>query len=119
VQSDPLSDPRGVTPAGAVRDFVLEVVAGIRSIPPEQWRGELGYLAAMSPDRTSLRAGVVRPPGCRAGRCHQRHHSVRPGSARLYGIALAGVFQIIIDEAGRPHPRGPDPAQIADELYRS
>ena len=41
--------PPGVTPAAAVRDFVLEVVAGIRSIPAEQWRGELGYLAAMSP----------------------------------------------------------------------
>src|SRR5437667_2378051 len=43
------SRPRGVTPAAAVRDFVLDVVAGIRRISPRQWRGELGYLAAMSP----------------------------------------------------------------------
>src|SRR4030081_3708970 len=39
----------GVTPAAAVRDFVLEVVAGIRRIPQEQWRADLGYRAAMSP----------------------------------------------------------------------
>ena len=43
------SRPPGVTPAAAVRDFILEVVGGIRSSPPQQWRGELGYLAAISP----------------------------------------------------------------------
>ncbi|HWN62450.1 MAG TPA: TetR family transcriptional regulator, partial [Streptosporangiaceae bacterium] len=43
------SRPPGFTAAAAVRDFVLGFVAGIRSIPPEQWRGELGYLAAISP----------------------------------------------------------------------
>src|ERR1035438_5024958 len=43
------SRPPTITPAAAIRDFVLESVAGIRSIPPEIWRGELGYLAAISP----------------------------------------------------------------------
>src|ERR1700726_295591 len=43
------SRPPGVTPAAAIRDFVLGFVAGIRSIPAELWRGELGYLAAISP----------------------------------------------------------------------
>src|ERR1700721_3671123 len=43
------SRPPGVTPAAAVRDFVLESVAGIGSIPADLWRGELGYLAAISP----------------------------------------------------------------------
>ena len=43
------SRPPGVTPAAAVRDFVLGSVAGIRSIPADLWRGELGYLAAISP----------------------------------------------------------------------
>jgi AcrR family transcriptional regulator len=42
------SRPPGVTPAAAVRDFVLESVAGIGSIPADLWRGELGYLAAIS-----------------------------------------------------------------------
>src|ERR1700758_1067564 len=43
------SRPREVTPAAAVRGFVLESVAGIRGIAPDLWRGELGYLAAISP----------------------------------------------------------------------
>src|SRR5437660_823356 len=43
--------------------------------------------------------------------------AVTPAVARLYGIALAGVFQIIIDEAGRRTREGQTQAQIADELY--
>src|SRR5258708_40063065 len=43
--------------------------------------------------------------------------AVTPGVARLYGIALAGVFQIIIDEAGRRTRESQTQAQIADELY--
>src|SRR5467141_3623411 len=43
------SRPPTVTPAAAIRDFVLQSVDGIRRIPAEQWRGELGYLAAISP----------------------------------------------------------------------
>src|SRR6267143_2107361 len=43
------SRPASMTPASAVRDFVLESVTHIRSIPRQQWRGELGYLAAISP----------------------------------------------------------------------
>src|ERR1700761_5061999 len=39
----------GTTPAAAIREFVLDTVEGIRRIPAEQWRGELGYLAAISP----------------------------------------------------------------------
>src|SRR6186997_3002488 len=43
------SRPDGVTPAAAIREFILDFVTEIRSIPPEQWRGELAYLAAISP----------------------------------------------------------------------
>src|SRR5204863_9323119 len=43
------SRPPGVTPAAAIRDFVLKSVEGIRSIPPVLWPGELGYLAPISP----------------------------------------------------------------------
>src|ERR1700728_2261946 len=44
------SRPPGVTASAAIRGFVLEgALGGIRSIPPENWRGELGYLAAISP----------------------------------------------------------------------
>src|SRR5256712_6316574 len=43
------SRPPGVTPAAAIRDFVLRSVDGIRTIPREVWRGELRHLAAISP----------------------------------------------------------------------
>ncbi len=43
------SRPPGVTPAVAIRGFALKSVAGIRGIPADLWRGELGYLAAISP----------------------------------------------------------------------
>jgi hypothetical protein len=39
-----------------------------------------------------------------------------PEIARLRGIALAGVFQIIIAEAGRRTREGQSQDQIADEL---
>src|SRR6476620_5931942 len=41
-------DP-GTSPAAAIRERVLDAVDGIRRYPAEQWRGELGYLAAISP----------------------------------------------------------------------
>jgi hypothetical protein len=37
--------------------------------------------------------------------------------ARLQGIALAGVFQIIISEAGQRTREGQSQAKIAGELY--
>ena len=43
--------------------------------------------------------------------------AVPPEIARLQGIALAGVFQVIISEAGRRTREGQSQAQIADELY--
>src|SRR5229473_4424773 len=39
----------GTTPAAAIREFVLDTVEGIRRVPTGQWRGELGFLAAISP----------------------------------------------------------------------
>src|SRR5882724_5506363 len=39
----------GTTPAAAIREFVLDTVEGIRRISAGQWRGELGFLAAISP----------------------------------------------------------------------
>ena len=43
--------------------------------------------------------------------------AVPPQVARLQGIALAGVFQIVIGEAGRRTREGQSQAEIADELY--
>jgi hypothetical protein len=42
---------------------------------------------------------------------------VPPEVAQLQGIALAGVFQIIIRDAGRRTRDGQSPAKTADELY--
>jgi hypothetical protein len=42
---------------------------------------------------------------------------VPPEIARLQGMVLASVFQIIISEAGRRTLGGQDQAEIADELY--
>jgi AcrR family transcriptional regulator len=110
------SRPPGVTPAAAVREFVLAVVDGIRSIPPEQWRGELGYLAAMSPTVHRLALEMTDRQAVTLAGAISDTTAVTPEVARLYGIALAGVFQIIIDEAGRRTRDGQTQAQIADEL---
>ena len=111
------SRPPGFTPAAAVRDFILEVVAGIRRIPPEQWRGELGYLAAISPTVHRLALELTDRQAAALAGAISDTTDIPPAVARLYGIALAGVFTIIIDEAGRRTREGQTQAQIADELY--
>ena len=112
-----LSRPPGITAAAAVRDFVLGSVAGIRSIPPEQWRGELGYLAAISPAVHRLALEVIGRQAAVVAAAISDSATVPPEIARLQGIALASVFQIIISESGRRAREGQDQAQIADELY--
>jgi hypothetical protein len=69
-------------------------VEGIRRIPAGQWRGELGFLAVISPTVHRLALGL----------------SDRQASA------LAGVFQIIITAAGRRTREGQSQDQIADQL---
>jgi len=43
--------------------------------------------------------------------------TVAPEIARLQGIALAGVFQIITSEAGQRTREGQSQPEIADELH--
>lgn len=111
------SRPPGVTAAAAVRDFVLGFVTGIRGIPPEQWRGELGYLAAISPAVHRLALETTGRQAAVIAAAISDSATVPPEIARLQGIALAGVFQIIISESGRRAREGQGQAQIADELY--
>ena len=108
--------PPAMTPAAAIRDFVLESVAGIGRIPPEIWRGELGYLAAISPTVHRLVLELNDRQAMALGRTINDTSTVSPEVARLQGIALAGVFHIIITEAGRRTREGQDQATIADEL---
>jgi AcrR family transcriptional regulator len=112
--------PPGTTPAAAIRDFVLDAVEGIRRIPAEQWRGELGFLAAISPtvhrltlELSDRQASALATAIAETGTGTE---AVTPEIARLRGIALAGVFQIIITEAGRRTLDGQSQDQIADHL---
>jgi AcrR family transcriptional regulator len=109
--------PAAVTPAAAIRDYVLSSVAGIRRIPPEIWRGELGYLAAISPAVHRLALELTDRQAAALASAIADTTAVPPEVARLHGIALAGVFQIIIGEAGRRTREGQSQAQITDELY--
>jgi AcrR family transcriptional regulator len=111
------SRPPGVTSAAAIREFVLKSVAGIRSIPAELWRGELGYLAAISPAVHRLVLELTDRQAAALAEVISETTAVPPEVARLQGIALAGVFQIIIGEAGRRTREGQSQAEIADELY--
>src|ERR1700677_1861546 len=110
------SRPPGVTPAAAIRGFVLEAVAGIRSIPPEIWRGELGYLAAISPTVHRLVLELSDRQAAALAAVISDTTAVAPEVAGLQGIALAAVFQIIISEAGRRTRDGQSQEEIADEL---
>jgi AcrR family transcriptional regulator len=108
--------PPAVTPAAAIRDFVLEAVDGIRAIPPEIWRGELGYLAAISPTVHRLVLELTDRQAAALATAISDTTTVAPEVARLQGIALAAVFQIIISEAGQRTRDGQSQAEIADEL---
>jgi AcrR family transcriptional regulator len=111
------SRPPGVTPAAAIRGYVLESVAGIRRIAPEIWRGELGYLAAISPAVRRLALELTDRQATALASAVSDTTAVPPEVARLQGIALAAVFQIIISEAGQRTLEGHSQAQIAGELY--
>ena len=108
--------PPGTTPAAAIREFVLESVEGIRHVPPKQWRGELGYLATISPTVHRLALEMSDRQANAVAIVISETTAVAPEMARLYGIALAGVFQIIISEAGRRTREGQSQDQITDDL---
>jgi AcrR family transcriptional regulator len=108
--------PAGTTPAAAIREFVLDSVEGIRRVPAEQWRGELGFLAAISPAVHRIALEMADRQASALATAIADTDAMSPEVAKLQGIALAGVFQIIITEAGRRTREGQTQAQIADEL---
>jgi AcrR family transcriptional regulator len=108
--------PPGITPAAAIRECALDLVEGIRRVPAEQWRGELGYLAAISPTVHRISLDMTDRQAAAIATAISETEAVVPEIARLQGIALAGVFQIIISEAGRRTTEGQNQDQIADEL---
>ena len=110
------SRPPAVTPAAAIRDFVLEFVDAIRDVAPEMWRGELGYLAAISPAVHRLALELTDRLAVALASAISDTTAVSPEVARLQGIALAGVFQIIIGEAGQRTREGQSQREIANQL---
>lgn len=110
------SRARGVTPAAAIREFVLASVDAIRRIPPELWRGELGYLAAISPTVHRLALELTDRQAVAVAEAIKDTSRIRPEIARLQGIAVASIFHIIVADAGRRTRDGESQAAIADEL---
>jgi AcrR family transcriptional regulator len=108
--------PTGTSPVAAIRDFVLDTVEGIRRVPAGQWRGEIGFLAAISPTVHRLVLEMSDRQASAFATAIAETCAVAPEIAKLQGIALAGVFQIIIAEAGRRTREGQSQNQIADEL---
>jgi AcrR family transcriptional regulator len=111
------SRPSSMTPAAAVRDFMLESAEHIRGIPRKQWRGELGYLAAISPTVHRLALDMIERQATAIADAILDSAEVAPVIARLQGMALAAVLQTIISEAGERTCKGHSQAKIADELY--
>ena len=77
----------GTTPAAAVREFVLGTVEGIRRIPAGQWRGELGFLAAISPTVHRLSLEMSDRQASALAAAIAETEAVAPETARLLGIA--------------------------------
>ena len=111
------SRPSGMTPSAAVRDFVLDQAEQIRKIPRNQWRGEIGYLAAVSPAVHRFVLEMGERQAVAISEAIAETSEVAPEIARLHGMALAGVLQIIISEAGNRTFKKQSQAKIADELH--
>jgi AcrR family transcriptional regulator len=107
----------GVSAAAAIRDFVLASVDCIPSISPAVWRGELGYLAVMSPTVHRLSLEMTDRQADAIAAAISDTTPVLTEVARLQGIAIASVFQIIFGHAGRRTHEGRSQTEIADELH--
>jgi AcrR family transcriptional regulator len=107
----------GVSAAAAIREFVLAAVDGIPTIAPEIWRGELGYLAVMSPTIHRLSLEMTDRQADAIAAAISDTTPVLTEVAKLQGIAIASVFQIIFTLAGqRTHERRSQ-TEIARELH--
>ena len=109
--------PPGTSPAAAIRDEALDFIEGIRSLPADQTRGGLDYLAAISPTVRRLSLEVTdRLADAIAAAIIETSPGLSGELAKVQGVALAWVIQTITDESGRRKVAGQAPAQIADEL---
>jgi AcrR family transcriptional regulator len=108
--------PPRVSPAAAIRDYVLASVDAISTISPKVWRGELGYLAVMSPTVHRLSLEMTdRQAGAIADAIIDTT-PVIPEVAKLQGIAIASVYQLIFSHAGQRSLEGLSQTEIASDL---
>ena len=70
---------------------MLESVEHIRSIPRKQWRGELGYLAAISPTVHRLALETIERQATAFADAILDSTEVAPEIARLEGIAAQEI----------------------------
>ena len=107
------SRPSGTTAAADRSRLRLGVGRGDSQHPAQRVRGELGYLAAISPAVHRLALETTDRHAAAIAAAIADTAEVAPEIARLQGMALAGVFQVIISEAGnrtrrdRARPRSP------------
>lgn len=80
------------------------------------WRGELGYLAAISPTVHRLALELTDRQASALTAAIRDTTAVPPEIAQLQGTALAAVFHIVITEAGRRTSEGQIQTRIAEEL---
>lgn len=107
----------GVSPAAAIRDVALDLVAGVASMPAEQVRGGLGCLAAVSPAVRRLCLEMTdRHADAIAAALTATTEIADPALAKVHAVALAWVIQTVTDETGRRARQGQTPAQITDGL---
>jgi AcrR family transcriptional regulator len=109
--------PPGVSAAAAIREYVLASVDSIATISPEIWRGELGYLAVMSPTVHRLSLEMTDRQAAAIAAAISDTTPVLREVATLQGIAIASVFQIIFNYAGRRTHEGRSQVEIANELH--
>ena len=108
--------PSGTSPAGAIRDEALDFVESIKSVPADQARGGLDYLAAISPTVRRLSLEVTDRLADAMAVAITETSDVNSQLAKVQAIALAWVIQTITDESGRRKVAGQDSRQLADEL---
>jgi AcrR family transcriptional regulator len=107
--------PAGVSPAAAIREDALAWVAALATMPAEQVRGGLGYLATRSP--TIRRLSLEMTDRHADAIAHALGDTVHERAvAKLHAIALASIFKTITDETGRRTEQGHPPARIARDL---
>lgn len=108
--------PPGMTAAAAVRDFVLSSVTRISDVPREQWRGELGYLAAISPTVHRLALELVERQAQAVSVAIRNSTDVPPEIAELQAAAISSVFLLLIRQAGTLTAAGRSQRRIVKEL---